>query len=74
LTPLHPRYRPELEAEQEAQVRQIVEEAPGEDGPPGSILTKPGDRRQARGVPIVGRLAGDGSMPGTRPDLLYADD
>jgi hypothetical protein len=74
LAPLHPRYRPELEAEQEAQLRKIVEEAPAEDGPPGSILTKPGDRRQARGVPIVGRLAGDGSMPGTRPDLLYADD
>jgi hypothetical protein len=60
--------RDELEAEHDARVRRIIEEAPP-DGPPAR-LTKPGDRRQARGVPIVGRLAGDGSMPGTRPDLL----
>jgi hypothetical protein len=73
LTPLHPRYRPELEAEHAERLRKIVEEAPP-DGPPDSILTKPGDRRQARGVPIVGRLAGDGSIPGTRPDLLYEDE
>jgi hypothetical protein len=64
---LLPRYGPD---ELQEQVEKILEEAPADEHYVSAPLTKPGDSRQARGVPIVGgRGSLGGAIEGTVPHI-----